>query len=400
MNQKLKRAYLNAWQALYRVLPKYQVNNQFAHVVDHVKSRSAHVFRGYYDIDFFDDAREKFLIHILPKEKETGNCIGIGYYDLLKKEIVQLTESHAWCWQQGSRLRWLDSTNLLFNDCLSGKYISRVVNVETKVTVRQFDAPLYDVASDKGFGLSLNFSRLQRLRPGYGYKTLEDSTIGIIASEDDGIFYVDLHSNEKKLIVSLRRLHELIRPELDGEDYINHICLSPDKDSFIFFYIVTDKPGRKSKVYLCWSDVDGKNINILESDVQTSHYTWLNNAVLLTTYLKPNDGMKQGYRLYDISKGCNREYGNGILTLDGHPTFISNESIVTDTYPQVRDGNNQYLRVYDDQNHALKNIGRFFQDVRYSGEKRCDLHPSVCGDYISVDTSCNGLRSVVLIKRN
>jgi hypothetical protein len=88
------------------------------------------------------------------------------------------------------------------------------------------------------------------------------------------------------------------------------------------------------------------------------------------------------------------------LTLDGHPTFIEKDIIITDTYPQVKRGNNQYLRLYADKKQNLVDLGRFFQDVRYTGEKRCDLHPSICGDYISVDTSCDGLRSVVLLKRH
>lgn len=400
MNQNIKRVYLNIWQGIYRVAPKFQVSKKYADVIVHMKTSSDHVFRGYYDIDYFDESHKKFLVHILPKAEENGNCIQIGYYDLEKNEIVKLADSKAWCWQQGSRLRWFDANTVIFNDCDDNRYLSRKIDVLTRKTVGKYDAPLYDASFDNKYGLSLNFSRLQRLRPGYGYKTLKDSTEGMIASENDGIFFVDLAQNTKKLLISLAKLHNLASPSLDGEDYINHICISPKGDSFTFFYIVGDKEGKKSKVYLCWSDVNGSNVKVLEDNVQTSHYTWLDNDTLLTTYLIPNQGMRQGYRLYDVRQQKVSEYGSNILTLDGHPTFIEKDIIITDTYPQVKQGNNQYLRLYDDQKHKLIDLGRFFQDIRYSGEKRCDLHPSICKDFVSVDTSCDGLRSVVLLKRH
>lgn len=399
MNQNIKKIYLDIWQGIYRIAPRFQVSKDYADVIAHMKTSSAHVFRGYYDIDYFDKSHEKFLIHILPKAEENGNCIQIGYYDLAKKEIVKLADSRAWCWQQGSRVRWFDAKTVIFNDCDEDKYFSHKIDVLTKKTVGKYDAPLYDASFENKYGLSLNFSRLQRLRPGYGYKTVKDSTEGTVASEDDGIFYVDLAQNTKQLIICLARLHTLVNTSLDGEDYINHICISPKGDSFIFFYIVRDKDGKKSKVYLCWSEANGSNVKILEDNVQTSHYTWLDNDKLLTTYLIPNQGMRQGYRLYDVRQQKVSEYGSNILTLDGHPTFIEKDIIITDTYPQVKQGNNQYLRLYDDQKHKLIDLGRFFQDVHYTGEKRCDLHPSICKDFVSVDTSCDGLRSVILLKR-
>lgn len=400
MKSIIKKSYLNVCKVIYRVLPNYTIDNQLAKEVVHIKSMTDHIFRGYYDIDYFNKSEDKFLLHILPQKNENYGQITIGYYDFNKQIIIPVTTSNAWCWQQGARLRWFDSNCLMFNDCVKGKYVSRVVDTGSNNTEYVFERALYDVSIKKSFGLSLNFSRLQRLRPGYGYNSLNDVTKHEIASKSDGIYYVNLDSNTAELIISFNTLHLIVDPDLHGEDYVNHISISPDADKFIFFYIVCNDERKKNKVYLFCSDVKGKNPILLEDCVQTSHYTWLDDEHLLTTYLQQTDtGTNVGYRLYSLCGEKKTEYGEGILLLDGHPTFINDHSIITDTYPITKLANNQYLRKYDDDSRTLVDMGRFFQDVKYTGERRCDLHPSLHGDLISVDTSCNGLRSVVLLKQ-
>ncbi len=146
------------------------------------------------------------------------------------------------------------------------------------------------------------------------------------------------------------------------------------------------------------SDIDGVDVKLLEKEVQTSHYTWLDDTHILTTYIDFHNHAKQGYRLYDIEKGGFSQFGAESLILDGHPTFITSRKIITDTYPQKNRLNNQYLFIYDDEKKEKKQVGRFYHDAHFVGEQRCDLHPSLSDGYISVDTSCDGLRSVFLMK--
>ena len=397
MNKILLNTFMLGCQFIFKIFPKYKVNKDMADNIFEIYEKGAHVFRGYYDIDFFNKERNKFLVHILSENDENGNNISIGYFDINLKRLVKVCESNAWCWQQGSRLRWFDDKDILFNDCVGNQYISRVVDVQSKNTIKTFSRPLYDVCLEKEYGLSLNFSRLQRIRPGYGYRTLKDKTIGKIASSDDGIYRLDLRTDKSELIIPLKNLHSVVQPELTGEDYINHICISPMGDKFMFFYIVCDTDSSKTKVYLMCANADGSGIALLESCVQPSHYTWLDNEHLVITYWDYTDGSKQGYRMYDIGSREWTDYGENILTLDGHPTFINDSVVISDTYPKSRKLNNQYLYIYDNDIKKSKIIGRFFQDIRYSGEQRCDLHPSLSGHSVSVDTNCFGSRRVVLM---
>ena len=397
MNQNLVKAYLEGCQLLFRVAPRFKLDRSIVSDCLHVAQKDFHVFRGYYDIDYIDDKCSRHLVHILPQNAKHTDSINLGYFNLTDGKLTVFDHSNAWCWQQGSRLRWFDSTHVIFNDTSEQDYVSRIVDLNTNKTIRVLPKALYDIDTDKDIGLSLNFSRLQRLRPGYGYSAIKDTTAGKVSLVNDGIFKLDIKNANYELLLSLEQMKKVSACDLSGEDYVNHICISPSGKNFIFFYIVTET-GKRSIVNLMVSDINGKNARVLEKQVQTSHYTWLDENHLLTTYIDFNNHARQGYRLYNIEDGSFSEFGVETLNLDGHPSFVTSQIIVTDTYPQKNKLNNQYLFSYDCSKKEKKQIGRFYHDARYIGEQRCDLHPSLSGEYVSVDTSCDGLRSVFLMK--
>lgn len=399
MNQNVVKLYLKGCQLFYRVASRSSINKSIVKGLVQVKQSGNHVFRGYYDINYIDESRQKHLLHILSERATSKDHIGIGYYDFTSNEIITFAESKVWCWQQGSRLRWFDSNRAIFNDTADGRHIARIVDVNTGDEIGRTPVALYDINKESGIGVGLNFSRLQRLRPGYGYSVLEDVTIGDIGSTSDGIYTYNFNSNEVKLILRLGGLREIACATLSGEDYVNHLCLSPKGDKLMFFYIVTEK-WQRNKVYLMCSDISGENCYVLENQVQSSHYCWVDNDNLLVTYIDFEHQAKQGYRIYNTSTGEFKDYASGILSLDGHPTWVGHDSIIADTYPQKSKMNNQYLYLYNGNNRKLVEIGRFFQDIRYTGEQRCDLHPSISQNIISIDTSCDGLRSVFIIDMN
>src|SRR5699024_5261318 len=82
-----------------------------------------------------------------------------------------LGETHTWNVQQGCMLQWLGpnfNEKILYNDFRDGQYCSVILNVNTNEE-RILSMPVYSVAQDGEFALTLDFSRLHRLRPGYGY---------------------------------------------------------------------------------------------------------------------------------------------------------------------------------------------------------------------------------------
>lgn len=157
-----------------------------------LSSPAYHIYRGYYDLRYMDSKGELFLCHRLPVKAHTNRDTKceIGYYELKKLEFTKLAETNAWCWQQGSRLRWYPQNAkwVMFNDVSGDSYCTRIVDIETKKEVKKIDYPIYDISSDCKWGISLNYSRLQRLRPGYGYNYFEDKTLNQNAPSDDGLY--------------------------------------------------------------------------------------------------------------------------------------------------------------------------------------------------------------------
>ena len=245
--------------------------------------------------------------------------------------------------------------------------------------------------------MSLNFARLQRLRPGYGYNTLDDLTINDNAPKDDGIFLVDLISQDSHLIIKLRDLALKVDPDFKFPHYINHISISPDGKHFIFFHVwqLENEYHWKTRLYV--SDIKGKELKLLESKHKVSHYTWKNNEeILITCY----DNKIQYYAIYNIHTKEKKIVNIESLNLDGHPTFFKNkELIISDTYPKKY--NYQTLYIHNLKKNENRELLRLYSDPRMYGEKRCDLHPrlSPSEKYIICDSTFeSGLRKIILIK--
>ena len=208
-----------------------EIDNQYLEEKKLIEFPKYHTFRGYYDLNYLSADKTKFLVHRLPinanNNKDTS-C-EIGYIDMMTGDFRKVAESSAWCWQQGSRLRWhpTQKDQIIFNDVDKSKnqYITRIVRVSDKQEVRRIEFPLYDISGDFSYGLSVNFSRLQRLRPGYGYNYFEDTSKGVLAPEDDGLYKVDLSDNKSRLLYSLRYLAEEGDVPKDYECYLNHISI-------------------------------------------------------------------------------------------------------------------------------------------------------------------------------
>ena len=241
--------------------PEYQL-------MYHLEDKDFHVFRGYYDIKYMSNDDKKILTHRLPVRSDKNTEIEIGYYNLPDKSFHKVSNSSAWCWQQGSRLRWhpTDDNYIVFNDTIDNEYCTRVFNYKNGTEEKRICRALYDVSHDFTWGLSLNYSRLQRKRPGYGYNALADNTAGINAPDNDGIFFVDIQNNTSYLKYSLKDLANRSGFDQNHEYYINHISISPDDSKYLFFLIFTI-PGKKGwQTTLFVADRKTDELTILEKN--------------------------------------------------------------------------------------------------------------------------------------
>lgn len=364
-----------------------------------------HTFFGYYDFTPFNEAESKLLamqVDCPLQSPQIGSTASIGYFNLRdpSAQFVKVSTTQAWNWQQGCRLRWYPGKDetLSYNCLYEGQYCFALHPVSWSEPQKIIRQPLYDFDMTGSWGLSLNFSRLQRLRPGYGYVNLVDSEETDMRPKNDGIWLVDIHRDTASLLFSLDWLAS-IDPHDSMENawhYVNHLSFSPSGNSFLFLHFWFNESTKRRYSRLFTADQDGGRLILLNNSGHVSHYTWLSDRQLV---IITNFGQRQLHHvLYDRLNGFEGIIGNGILVEDGHPTFVDNgKSLLTDTYPdKFRE---QKVLLFDLENQHLQIVDRFSSPDQYVGEVRCDLHPRISQSekLICIDTVSDNRRVMVVM---
>ena len=98
--------------------------------------------------------------------------------------------------------------------------------------------PVYAISHDGNHALSLNFSRLSDVRPGYGYISSQDACNGELSPDNDGIYLMDLPTGNERLIVSLKEIAEYDYQNnmSSAKHWFDHLLFSPDNSRFVFFH--------------------------------------------------------------------------------------------------------------------------------------------------------------------
>ena len=367
----------------------------------------AHLFFGYYDVSQFSRDENLLLATAAPLINRTpaaGECLRLGFYDLDEKNpgFREFASTSMWCWQQGCRLQWypfdVGSATVLYNDIVAGSYGCVIQDVCSGNIIRSFQRPIYMVSRDGRWGLSLNFSRLQRLRPGYGYNVLSDISQNNPKPTDDGIWRIDMVTGDEKLLLSIHDIAELKpNPAVNrGEHYFNHLLFNVEGDRFMFFHICQLVDGSRH-IRMLTSNINGDEVRVLNDSGHSSHYCWKDNDHLLCYSTVQNKG--EGYYLYDTRTGLNQIVGSDCLLEDGHPSYLpGGVRLITDTYPDQY--GESFLLVYDCEKEKLTMLDKEYLPVWFYGETRCDLHPRVSpsGKFVCIDTVAQGKRVMKLLE--
>jgi len=343
-----------------------------------LQSKHLHTFFGYYDKTPFSKNGKIILAMVTDKKIGSINkpsLAQIGYFNFSRPtEFISVGETTTWCWQLGARLMWFgDSQNkIIYNKIINDGYGSVIQRINDKSIIKKLNFPIYDVDKNFEYGLSLNFSRLGRLRPGYGYVNFPDDTNEQSYMCDDGIWRCDFKNNKKDLIIDLQSIVNFKFPHnpKNIEHYINHLSINPSGDRFLFYHVYNYKGQRLTRGIT--ADLNGNKLYLLNEGRTISHYSWKSDNELLITGQGRN-----GFGYYLIRDKSNKinQIAEGLLNKDGHPSFISNSGIITDTYPQPI-FNEQELLTYDSKN-KLKTIAQIHSSFNLKGEYKCDLHPRV-----------------------
>jgi len=361
---------------------------------------SSHFF-GYYEKFPWNKSGEYMLALetvIYDSQPQPEDEAIVGVIDTRDGRWSRISSTRAWNWQQGSMLQWYPEDYerlLIFNDRDKNFFIARVFDITTGREVHRLSMPVYALDPKGRYALSLNFARLHRTRPGYGYAGVEDRWNNQAHPAEDGIYKIDLNTGGCKLIISLDQIYS-ITPEEDMEGvehWVNHIQIATDGERFAFLHRWRKNGGFLTRMMT--ANPDGSDIRIITGDI-VSHYDWKDNSHILSWAKAPNGGV--GFFLFEDGSGNYEQIGKGKLTQDGHCSYSPNRDwILTDTYPDRR--NLRTLILYQASTGERIDVAKFYSPSELTGPVRCDLHPrwSRDGKMICIDSAHEGDRQMYVL---
>lgn len=316
--------------------------------------------------------------------------------NLQTSDVVARLDSAAYNWQQGTKLQWIGPDRFAFNayDRESACYVAQVYDLAQGKVAQTLPMPIYDCYGDQ-FALTLNFDRLARLAPDYGYFCHMDRDLHLKALDDDGIWRMDMSTGEDRLILSLQTLAQLCPlTSMQGAKHsVNHIMIAPDGKRFMVIHRWYQSGRRYDRLVVC--AVDSSSPTVVADEGMVSHCFWRNSAQIFS-YLRSSG--KDAYFMLNADTGAVRQVGEGIIDGfgDGHP-HIHGSKVVFDTYPNK--ARMKKLFLYDLDDGALEELGEFFEGFKFYAETRCDLHPrfSPNGKQVFFDSVHNGRRELYAI---
>lgn len=373
----LKAAIKRSYFVFFGFVGRWFVGNSLPPGLQEIGEAGCESFKGYYDVS---PENEVGLIFVYSTEDDTrqGPCnftnLSIAIYASTNlKKVLLRRSTRAFNWQQGSRAHWLDSERLIYNDfCMdSNSYVAKVWNVKDDEIEKVISRPIESRLNKHQF-LSLNFERIASLRPDYGY--FAHSPSGSICSlEQDGIWKVDICSGESELLYSIAEIlkaDDTQYPE-GTEHKLNHLMVSPSGDKCLAVHRYFNGAIRQGRMLLLSMEV--RKIVVLPTGKVVSHYCWINNSDAIA-FVDNEIGDLKYYRLNVDDQSLTSIESLSNLG-DGHPTRLTDDNYITDTYPN-RWGYQKLLQISGDGKPV--ELGSFEHKADYNGESRCDLHPVFC----------------------
>ncbi len=387
--------------AMYTVSPKIKSEGNIVLVSP---DDGKEYFFGYYDKSPWD-ATGRYMLCMKAEDtwsdvspKKSAEIILIDTQN--NNEVTTLAKTNSWNVQMSCMLQWLGPdyrSRILYNDFRDGKYVSVILTLATKEE-KIIPFPVYSVATDGSFALSLDFSRLYRLRPGYGYYNVPETTANEKLPDKPCIWYVDLNNGEVKPILKYTDFAGFEpRPEMEGAEHkVNHIMISPNGKRFMVLYRWFQGQRKYTRLVTC--NVDGTDMYNLSDDDMVSHCFWKNDEEILAFENKRNTGA--GYYLMKDKTSQYEQFWMGI-DFDGHPSYSPDgNKIVFDRYPdRARVAAVMVSEAENKDKNKVETIARVFAPFRYDNDTRCDLHPRWSRDSrkICFDSVFEGHRGLYVV---
>lgn len=356
-------------------------------------------FFGYYDKRQFDTEDRCLLgleCDVIGRLQKPDDVAVVGMVDLRRgNEWVPLAETRAWNWQMGCHAEWLpgEGRRIVYNDRRGAELVAVVRDVDRQ-RERVLRAPVFCVAGDGQWAVSLNFARLWRVRPETGFCGVNDAWPDDPAPAADGLFRLDLGSGKVELIVSHADMAPFrARDAVEGLYYFTHPAVNADGTRLLFWYRrASAKGGWRSSAYV--AEADGRDIRLLAAD--NSHTVWLGRDRILAWLSRGSEG--PGFYLFTDRCENLGVVGRGALNANGHALYSPDGRRLLTDRPLNRN-HERTLVVADPGRRRSYDIGRFAEMRDLSGPLRCDLHArwSRSGQSVCFDSTHAGSRQMYMV---
>jgi hypothetical protein len=328
-------------------------------------------FFGYYDKQQFDSTGRYLLgleCDVIGRLQQPDDAATIGLVDLKRdNQWTPLAQTRAWNWQMGCHVEWLPGhgRRTIYNDRRDGRLVAVIRDLD-KNSESVLSRPVFTVASDGRWGVSLNFARLWRYRPETGFCGVADPWADEPAPGEDGLFRVDFASGRSTLIVSHKDM-AASRPSGAGAaaGYFTHPALSEDGHRLAFWYRL---PGTDCPSCIFTADADGGNIGLLATN--NSHAVWLGNEKILVWLNSGPHGPH--FYLFDDKRRDAQVVGGDVLNRNGHARYSPDRKWLLTDRPYNNNRERTLVIADPIQGHCY-DIGRFGA-MPSKEELRCNLH--------------------------
>lgn len=397
-----------------------------------------HHFFGYYNKNVWDRTGRYFLSNQVQMMTQslTGNEVAkVGYFDLEDGDkYISIGSTTTWNWQMGCQLQWLEGKkghHIIYNTrsedgegTVYPDFCSTIYNVETGIE-KKLPLPIYVVAPNSEYALSVDYSRFQETHRTIGYSATHQEPELPLAPDNDGIWRMDIETGSYKLILSLKDLFNYRHvPSMDKAiHWVTHLEICPNSSRFLFIHRWTERVEDEFCFLhrLFTINEDGSDLRLLEctdhpipqlakdfdpdalgtfdyekSEYQISHPVWKDDDTVIVW--GPHKGNIH-YHLYDDKTNQVKVLGKEHLTENGHMTFSKDGRwLLSDTYPDDVT-NERFLILYDIENNQRYNIGSFYTPADLGKHNRCDLHPRWSPDcqQVCIDSVHEGSRQRYII---
>ncbi len=367
-----------------------------------------HHWFGYYDkLEFDPTGRYVLGMEVDFQDRSPGpdDVIMVGMVDLEDNDRwIELGTSRAWNWQQGCMLQWRpgSKTEILWNDRESDRFVCRILDISTR-ELRTIPHAVYTVSPDGRTAMGTDFSRIQDMRPGYGYAGIPDPKRDILAPEDTGIYRIDLETGTSTLVISLADMLNIPYPKGridDKKHYFNHLLFSPDGSRFIFLNrwriaeYRASNPTTPFDTRMLTATPDGGDIRVVDDSGYTSHFIWRDEGHILAWTKLPSHS-NRFYLFTDDGSRSVEVVGPEIMTTNGHCSYLpfpEKEWILNDSYPD--ENRLQHIYLYHVPTNSRLPVANVYLSPTYlfDSELRVDTHPrfSPEGRFVVIDSPHDG----------